>query len=207
MDEVRIARLERGDARGRFEECARIHAEVIPGGFLVRLGRRFLSALYRHLAGSRHAFLIAALRREEVVGFIVGCEDTRRLYREFLLRNPFPVACAMAGLVFSPSAWKRVYETWRYPSQKLEVELPGNEILNFCVATKCQGKGVGGILFDALCEEFQQREVKEVRIVTGGEQESAHRFYEAKGALLAGEITVHSGAVSRVYVHRLAGGE
>jgi len=207
MDEIRIVRLRPGDERARFEACGSIHEAEIPDGFLVRLGKRFLRVIYRHLSGSRHAFLFVALRGEMVLGFIAGCENTRELYREFLFRNPFTVGFAMLPLMFSPSMWKRVHETWRYPSRKLKVDLPDCEILNFCVVSNFQGKGVGGRLFSALCGEFQKREVLEIRIVTGGEQESAHRFYEAKGANLAGEITVHQGAASRVYVYRLMDGE
>ena len=207
MDEVRIVRLQPGDDRARFESCGRIHAAEVPGGFLVRLGGRFLTALYRHLSGSRHAFLFAALQGNEVAGFIAGSLDTRGLYREFLFRNPFTLALALLPLAFSPSAWKRVYETWRYPSQKLGADLPGCEVLNFCVTAGRQGQGVGGRLFAAFCNEFRERAVPAIRIVTGADQEKAHRFYEAKGSEQAGDIEVHEGTNSRVYVHRLEAGE
>ena len=131
MDEIRIVRLRPGDERARFEACGSIHEAEIPDGFLVRLGKRFLRVIYRHLSGSRHAFLFVALRGEMVLGFIAGCENTRELYREFLFRNPFTVGFAMLPLMFSPSMWKRVHETWRYPSRKLKVDLPDCEILNF----------------------------------------------------------------------------
>ena len=85
--------------------------------------------------------------------------------------------------------------------------MPPCEILNFCVVSDSQVKGVGSRLFSALCGEFLKQEVSEIRIVTGGGQESAHTFYEAKGAKLAGEIIVHEGEASRAYVYRLSEGE
>lgn len=183
---------------------AEIHREAISEGFLSTLGEGFLSGLYRHLSDMEDAFAFVACEDDQVLGFIVGALDTGRVYRSYARRGGASAMLALAPKMLSPRRIVRVAETLLYPNRKQDDGLPEPEILNFCVRGDYQGKGVGGRLFASLCEEFAERGVAAIRIVTGEGQRSAQQFYEAKGAVFATTTQVHKGTTSRVYTYRIA---
>ncbi len=184
-----------------FESIAGLHKEVISEGFLSTLGDSFLVTLYKTLASSSVAFILVAEDGKEVVGFIAGSLATGKVYKDFMRRAGLKSLFVMLPKLLSPARVKRILETLLYPKKQRDSELPDPEILNFCVKGDRQGAGVGGMLFRALCEEMKSRQVEKIRIVTGGNQVSAQAFYEAKGAVLAKEIEVHSGDKSLVYLY------
>lgn len=186
-----------------WRRVAKLHCQQITGGFLTSLGPQFVSRLYRSLVASPEVFLIAAQVDSEIVGFICGSVDTRRAYRDSLPRLCWSLPIVLTKLA-SFASIKRVWETLRYPSRQTAVELPAAEILNFCVAGSCQGRGIGRRLFAELETEFRRRGVESIRIVTGGQQRQAQRFYAAVGASLAGTIEVHRGSPSLVYTHTIS---
>lgn len=59
-------------------------------------------------------------------------------------------------------------------------------------------------LYRKLVEDFQARGVDAFRIIEGDALVPAHRFYQRMGATVAGEVEVHEGEASKVYVHRLS---
>lgn len=185
------------------DQVAEIHRTEISEGFLATLGSGFLAKLYRALAGSPHAFLLVATEGEEVVGFICGGTDTKKVYRSFMLRWGVFVLPSILPSLLSFGRVKRILETLLYPSKEEVAELPKPEILNFCVSSRHQRKGIGRLLFHGLTEEFQSRGVSKIRIVTGESQKSAQQFYESLGAKKVADFEVHAGAGSRVYTFSL----
>lgn len=186
-----------------FHQMAEIHREAISEGFLSSLGERFLTGLYRHLSGMENAFAFVAEEEGRVLGFIVGALDTGSVYRSYAQKGGLSAILTLAPKLLSPRRVARVMETVLYPGRKRNDGLPEPEILNFCVRSDQQGKGVGGALFQALCTEFARRGVGEIRIVTGEGQVSAQHFYEAKGAVFAMRTEVHRGTASRVYTYQI----
>ncbi|WP_153556603.1 GNAT family N-acetyltransferase [Roseimaritima sediminicola] len=200
---IRFAPLDQHASPAIFRDIAEIHQAEIPNGFLASLGTPTLQKLYKQMAGCPAAFCVAALEAERCVGFIWGSSDTSAVYRYCLPRCAGSLALPLAARVLRPTMLFRVWETLRYPSTQSEShELPRAEILNFCVRGDQQGRGVGQRLFQALCEGFQRRNVPSFRIVTGEEQTTAHRFYEAAGAVKHSQIQVHKGVASRVYLYQ-----
>lgn len=186
-----------------FGQLAEIHRKEIHEGFLSTLGDDFLTLLYRTLAQSESAFVLVDEDSGTVQGFIVGAVDTGGVYKQFFKKAGVRALPILLPKLLSLKRIKRVIETLFYPKGKQQDDLPEPEILNFCVRSELQGKGVGGQLFKALCEEFRRREVKQIRIVTGETQKSAQLFYEAKGAEHATNMEVHKDSSSRVYVYDL----
>jgi ribosomal protein S18 acetylase RimI-like enzyme len=196
---IRIERLE-PDAPDRVRQrLAELHRAEISAGFLSTLGPKFLGLLYRTLAGSPVSFVLTAMEGEEVRGFIVGSENTRRVYRDFFKRAGLRAVFLLARRLLSLRTLFRVMETLLYPG-KADRDLPSSEILNFCVDQSVQRRGVGRLLFDALVEEFARRGIPQIKIVTGGTQDKAQRFYARVGARLIGKVEVHRGTPSVVYV-------
>ena len=186
-----------------FRQLARLHREEISGGFLSSLGEDFLTQLYKSLATNPDLHLIAARERGESLGFICGAVSTAGVYRQFFRKHAWRVAPSLFWRLLSWSTIRRVAETLRYPSATQDRGLPEPEILNFCVSSKQQRRGIGKRLFAELCEEFARRGIAEIRIVTGVSQHSAQRFYDALGAQRVEEIEVHKGARSLIYTYHL----
>lgn len=200
---MEIVQLDGEETQGLFDQVVQIHKEAIHEGFLSTLGPNFLTALYRTLASGDRSFLIVAKEEEVLLGFICGSENTGEVYRDFMKRAGVKAIFMMLPKLFSIKRVKRIIETLLYPKKQKKEELPEPEILNFCVKKDTQGKGVGGRLFNELLTEFRRRDIGQIRIVTGEAQESAQRFYEAKGAILVTSIEVHKGTASRVYTYEV----
>lgn len=198
---MEIVRFSGSESDSEFLSIAQIHREEISEGFLSTLGDKFLVVLYRTLAQSEVAFLLVAKEEALVVGFLAGSLDTGRVYKDFMKRAGFQAVLMILPKLLNVARIKRVLETLLYPNKQKEEDLPEPEILNFCVSSEFQGKGVGGKLFREFCTEMKKRGVAKVRIVTGESQKSAQVFYEAKGAVLHKEIEVHEGAKSLVYLY------
>jgi ribosomal protein S18 acetylase RimI-like enzyme len=198
---LKIERVRPTAPTAYFSQMAEIHCAEIDTGFLTQLGPRFLRNLYREIARSRDAFLFSAVQGRQVVGFIVGSTDTRRVYRQYLLRRGLLDAWRVLPKLATRERITSVIETLRYPSRHQSVSLPGAEILNFCVRAAAQRMGIGKRLFRCLTEEFERRGVSQIRIVTGAQQVKAQRFYESLGATQAANLEIHRGRQSIAYVY------
>jgi ribosomal protein S18 acetylase RimI-like enzyme len=182
-----------------YAELARLHAEEISGGFLTSLGTPLLARLYRAIGRSPDAFILTASLEKHVVGFLCASTDTRRVYRYVLSRSWIHLIPALARRIFSWQTVRRCWETLRYPTRSPVPDLPGAEILNFCVTQKLQRAGIGQALFAAMKDEYRRRDIRRIRIVTGANQLSAIRFYEKLGAEPVGTIEVHARTESRLF--------
>lgn len=184
-------------------ECARIHVELIPDGFLSTLGEYFLTQLYDYLASNQRSFLLVAQEDNTVLGFICGSYGTGSLYRGFALRKAVLIGFPLLLRLFKTGVLSRLIEVVRYPAGEVHQDAPGSEILNFCVVKDYQGKGIGGLLFEAMCSEYRDQGIEKIRIVTGSQQLSAQQFYEAKGARLLTGLQIHGGHDSLMYTYSI----
>ncbi|MCA8997335.1 MAG: GNAT family N-acetyltransferase [Planctomycetaceae bacterium] len=185
-------------------QIAALHQQEIREGFLSSLGQDFLTRLYVAILENPDVFIFAARENGRTLGYICGAVSTRGVYKKFLVRHAWHVAPTIISRLFSPRTIRRITETLLYPSKTDDSGLPEPEILNFCVSSTQQRRGIGKRLFSALCQEFARRNVDQIRIVTGESQDSAQRFYEALGAKKAQEIEVHAGTKSLVYTFDIA---
>ena len=176
---------------------ARLHADRIGEGFLVMLGPRFLTRLYRRVVLSPHALLVVAESGERIVGFVAAATNTRHLYGDFLRRDAVP-----AGLVAAPAILRhprRVWETFRYGSAN-DGDLPVAEILSVAVATDAGGRGIGGALVAAAQEELARRGASEALVVTAFGNDAALAMYERAGFRRRTRTEVHAGVQQEVLV-------
>ncbi len=192
-------------APGRvFVEISNIHIQEISEGFLSSLGATFLTRLYQIFAASPHAELIAALAGDRIIGFICVATNTSEVYKFFIRTAGISAAVRLLPKLVSPARLFRVLETLLYPSKGRSADLPKAEILNFCVTREMQGKGVGKKLFDAAMTCLKSRGVESIRIVTGEHQRSAQHFYDKIGARRVGDLEVHRGSTSILYVYEIS---
>ncbi|WP_415908471.1 GNAT family N-acetyltransferase [Oleiharenicola sp. Vm1] len=195
----------RAPARPRdYRDLARLHAGEIREGFLTSLGLPVLEKLYRSIHRSPHAFILVAREGDTTVGFLCASTDTRKVYRRVIFTAWPHLLPALLRRLLSWSTVQRCWETLRYPNRTPPVpDLPGAEILNFCVTAERQGGGVGRALFAAMEQAYRERGVRRIRIVTGARQLSAIRFYEKIGARRVATIEVHATVESCLFVHAI----
>jgi ribosomal protein S18 acetylase RimI-like enzyme len=174
--------------------CARLHSSQISEGFLSHLGPRFLGPLYRRIARSDGSFLLVAVRKGQVAGFIAGSTDLGGLYKQFMLREGIGAALASAPRLLM--SWRRVLETLRHSDKAPASVRPVSELLSIAVDPDAQGSGIGGRLVDAFLEETGRRNIASAQVVVGKENTRAVSLYSRAGFTTAEEFEMHKGVVS-----------
>jgi len=198
-----IERITHASPKSHFSQLALLHQDEIKQGFLSSLGPKFLQRLYQSLSCSPHAFIFIAIREGNILGFICGSTNTRKVYRDFFVTSGLRTMFTLFPKLVTRNRIQRVAETLLYPFQNRGPDLPSSEILNFCVDKNMQRIGIGKQLFERLTAEFCDRQVDCIRIVTGATQVSAQRFYESVSADKYTELEIHSGQQSFIYTYQI----
>jgi ribosomal protein S18 acetylase RimI-like enzyme len=176
---------------------ATLHAERIGEGFLVTLGPRFLTRLYRRMVLSPHALLVVAESGAKFVGFVAAATDTRRFYGDFLRRDA--VLAALAAAPAGLRTPRRVWETLRYGTSS-DDDLPTAEILSIAVVGDAAGQGIGGALLATAQEELARLGSLEARVVTAVGNDAALAMYQRAGFRRRARTEVHAGVPQEVLV-------
>lgn len=204
MDREIVVRLvDKSESFETFRQIALIHKIEIPKGFLSTFGIFFLARMYQSLADSPYSFLIVAQKQGKVIGFICGGIDTGKAMKRFLFHQGLFVMPQLISKIFSLKIINKILETFFYPKQKFNHQLPNSEILNFCVLSEMQRKGLGKKLFFELIECFRKKDVKKIKIITGAYQKKAQSFYEGLSAEKVSDIEVHKGIRSYIYIYSI----
>ena len=187
----------------RYRQVARLHVRCLDQGFLATLGEGFLSLMYEAMDRAAGVTLITEEREGRVVGFITGGTGMGPIYKR-MLRSPLRLGLALAPALVRPAKVRRILEILRYSGDaNLPEGVPDAELLSLAVAPEARGSGVADTLYRKLVEDFEARGVDAFRIIVGDALAPAHRFYQRMGATLAGEVQVHEGEPSKVYIHRI----
>jgi glycosyltransferase involved in cell wall biosynthesis len=186
---------------------ARLHADGMPEAFLPTLGPRFLARLYRALATDPDAVALVAEGVDGVVGFAAGVTSVGGFYRRFARAHGPAAALAAAPRLVHPSVARRLLETVRYPAQEANGNggngngrLPDAELLSIAVAPGFRAGGTGRALADGVLAGLAGRGVGDIKVVVGAANQGANRFYAKVGFREAGQLTVHQGTPSNVWI-------
>ncbi|HEV8374142.1 MAG TPA: GNAT family N-acetyltransferase [Actinomycetota bacterium] len=181
---------------------ARLHAEELPDAFLPTLGHRFLTQLYRALVADPQAVALVAETVDGVVGFAAGVASVGGFYRRFARRHGLSAALAAAPRLARPRVLRRLLETVRYPERATgqPSPLPDAELLSIAVAPTCRTGGTGRALADGVLQGLAERGAAEIKVVVGAANRGANRFYERVGFRPAGQLSVHQGTPSNVWI-------
>lgn len=189
--------------RERYRQVAKLHVRCLDQGFLATLGEDFLTLMYEAIDHADGTMLITEDRDGQVAGFITGGAGMGAIYRR-MLRSPVRLGLALAPALLRPAKVWRIFEIVRYSGDSvLPASVPDAELLSLAVAPEWRGKAVADQLYQRLVERFRLEGVGAFRIIVGQRLDPAHRFYQRMGAISAGQIEVHRGEASTVYVHRL----
>ena len=186
-----------------YHKVARLHCEYINQGFLATLGPSFLALLYEAIDKDKDSVLIVKEVDGDVVGFVSGATSLRPIYIQ-LLRRPFSLFAALIGCFLSVSKLSKVIEILLISKNNpVLTGLPRYELLTIVVNPLHQGQGYAEDLFESLCAYFSAINVMNFKIIVGGDLARAHAFYLKMGCTVAGEIEVHKGEDSLVYVKQI----
>lgn len=190
------------------EVAARLHEELIPEGFLVSLGPTFLKLFYEDVGLSPHSDVLYSLssendHSERVLGFISISTDTKKFNRWLLFKRAYRYMRPSIFLaLINPRALNLVRLFFRRSDVAVSQEATDHfdsEVINFCVHSKAQGKGVAGKLYEASLCLLTDSGKKKLRIETGENQQAAINFYVKHNAVFERTLVSHSGKKSRLF--------
>ncbi|MBZ0306732.1 MAG: GNAT family N-acetyltransferase [Anaerolineae bacterium] len=180
---------------------AELHQRLLDQSFLGSLGCGFLNNLYRALAEYDRGILLIAEAEGLMVGFIAGVYHTGDFYKYFLRRHFIVASLAILPKAFNVHVLKRLWETATYSRKEETVpDAPHAELLSMAVVGEQHGTGVARHLFEQLTEEFTRRGIDQFKIVAGAELHRANAFYRKMGCHELGEMEVHAGDQSIIYL-------
>ena len=145
---------------------AEIHFQEIKYGFLNQLGKKFLSYFYMAMITSPNAFLVVAEEDDRVIGFISGCTNLNKFYKDFVKQYTFKSFLILLKKIFSFSIFKKVFEVMSY-SKKEEKDLPQSELLSIAIIKEYQGQGIAQKLLERFVLEMKTREIEKFRVIVG----------------------------------------
>ncbi|MEN1958312.1 GNAT family N-acetyltransferase [Luteimonas changyuni] len=188
--------------RERYRQVAALHVRCLDQGFLATLGEGFLAQMYEAIDRADETILITEVRDGQVAGFITGGTGMAPIYRR-MLRQPLRLGLALVPALARPAKLRRIIEILRYSGENgLPADAPKAELLSLAVAPEWRGKAIADSLYARMAERFRGQGVDAFRIIVGAPLAPAHRFYRRMGATPVGEVEVHAGEASTVYVHR-----
>jgi ribosomal protein S18 acetylase RimI-like enzyme len=217
---LEIVRLTPSVPAARFSDVARIHAAEIHLGILPLLGPRFLSRLYRQMAGTDRTGVWAAMESDEVLGFICGCADVKAMYRSVCLRAAVPLGLSTAwGIVRHPRLLMTIGSALTYPfrSQAAETSAgaePGShgqqagapaagpraELLSIAIRADAHRRGIGRMLVRAFEENLAAWDVHDgYWVTTNIDEVESNGFYRAVGFAARHTVRHHNLTLQEYY--------
>jgi GNAT superfamily N-acetyltransferase len=164
------------------EQVAEIHIEGQPGTLLTKLGKPFLTTMYREICRSEWGFGMVALEGDKVVGVGVLTTSTRQLFRDLKRRRLVKLLLPIIPrLLTRPRLLLDVYQSWRYPakmggaqtvagagdeqdkrgqrSSSKDPTLTDAEFLYLGVREAYRGQKIGSGVFDASIGHCRERQI------------------------------------------------
>lgn len=162
----------------QFRDAARVaelHEAAMGRSLWARLGRAFLTELYKALVDSPFFLGFVYVEDGEVQGFIAGSVDTATLYRDLLRRRfMFLGPAAALGVLRHPAVALRLLETARYFGKSGADDVKAESL--FCsFVPELRGKRVSGHVNKVLFDELRARGHERVKITTEADNEGAIR--------------------------------
>ena len=184
-----------------YVDVANLHIKSLKTGFLPSLGVGFLSLMYRCIDEANFSTLIVKYENDRLAGFVSGTLGTSSLYKA-MLHYPIRLSLALMPILLNLRKARKILNIVTHMSGEERAKYPPAELLTICVDEDFRRRGVAENLYGKLSSYFKAASSPEFVIVVG-QYLDANAFYENQGAHLSGELEVHSGARSNVFVHKV----
>ena len=159
---IEIVRLTMAHPDSYFTNIAALHIKQIHHGLLPLLGLKFLYRLYHELSIYPKTGVWAAIKSDELVGFIVGCADVRLSYYA-LLTHAWPLFMSLSlDVILKPLLLRKIFRVIFYPFKSSSITSHAiqvcssikPEILAIAVGKDMEGQGIGRKLVQAFEEKL-----------------------------------------------------
>ena len=182
-------------------DVAKLHIDSIKTGFLPSLGVKFLALMYRCIDEENFSTLILKYKGYKLVGFVTGTLGTSSLLRA-ILYHPIDLTLALIPLIFNLKKIKKMINIWSHLSGSERNKYPKAELLTICVHQDYRRQGIAIDLYRKLSLYFQSSSISEFIIIVG-QSLKANSFYRNQGADLMGELQVHQGINSNIFIQKI----
>jgi len=184
-------------------QIAKIHKQEINQGFLSQLGVKFLSKLYERMISSENSFVIVSKNNDEIIGFISGCTNLKKFYKDFLRKYIFWAIINLLPKFLNFATITKIFETLKYSKKEKRKSLPETELLVIAVKKEFHGQKVAQKMFDLFVEEMKNRKIKQFKVVVGESLSRAIGFYEKMGFKFNSSTSIHKNKSSRIYIYNI----
>jgi len=198
LDGLRDVRI-RSATRADVPHIAAMHAAVMTKAFLPSLGQSFLRHFFLALVEDPDSPTLVADRDGEVIGYTSASVSVSAFRRRFVLRHGFRAGLAAAPKLRNPQVLRQAYELWRYP--ETTAGLPDAEHTLIGIRPKT-APGLGLALTEEALHALARRGVSEAKGYVATSNVTMRRVASRAGGTPRGEITVHEGVPSLVYIYR-----
>ena len=182
-------------------DVAKLHIDSVKTGFLPSLGVKFLALMYQCIDEENFSTLILKYKDYKLVGFVAGTLGTSGLFRA-ILHHPIDLIQALIPLIFNVKIIKKMINILRHMSGSERNRYPKAELLTICVQQDYRRQGITIDLYQKLSLYFQSSSISEFIIIVG-QSLKANSFYINQGADLVGELQVHQGVNSNIFIQKI----
>jgi glycosyltransferase involved in cell wall biosynthesis/ribosomal protein S18 acetylase RimI-like enzyme len=179
---------------------AELHATTHPEAFLPQLGRPFLEVLYRAQIEEPVGLALVAEWEERPIGYTTGLVSTPEFRRRFARRYGARAAVAVLPRLLRPGVLRRFLDLARYPEKVRG--LPDAEWTFIALDPGVQARGLGTLLGRSMVEALADRGAGEVKTFVASDNEPSNRMVKRLGFQPRGDISIHDGVPSNLYVIR-----
>lgn len=165
---------------------------------IMGLGPCFVALIYRNAICSRHSFCLVAEVEGQVEGFILGSYDSRRWFRDFVLRQGLRAALCLLPKLLVPRHLAAIRRGATYFRQA-SPEDPPAEILGIVVDEETKGHGLGQALHRSAMAHYLARGVRRVKFGDIDVRNAASNALFSKHARLHRTEPVYGGNAVNVY--------
>ncbi len=183
------------------EEVCRIHCEVMPDGFLARLGPAVLYEIYAGAASSPSVIWLVRRYGAGIAGFLLATVDIRALFRHVLLRRgPRLVPHLARAASRDPRLVGRMLESLRYPGTRGGQPAGpsgGAELVAIGVRAEYRSNGYATAMIQGLNAAFLRRGVSRYTVPVYASNAGANAFYRKLGFEVLHEFRMYGVAWTR----------
>ena len=193
---------------GRPEDAPRL-AELMTDGLQTRfsgLGGGVVTLLHRQMTVSKHCLCVVAEREGTIGGYAAVLTSGRSFYREFLVKQGFLCGALALPRLFRISNLRTAATALLYFPRSASGD-PDAELVSIVVDRAMRGAGIGRELWNAAVSGLRLRNVADLKIATGVDNEAANRMYRERGCRMIRRERLYHDTEVNVYWYSVNGGE
>lgn len=170
--------------RSHVSAVAQLHVDSLTG-LLCDLGPGAIRAYYHGAAGSSSAIGFVHMRESNLLGFVLGSGNPRRLKREILANSFFQTLLGTcSGVIRKPSTLRSLISS--FPPGNEYYDPQAAELIYLAVDGKQRASGIGKQLVEHFNQKLGESGITAYQLSVDAGNQNAIRFYERLGFMEVG---------------------